>query len=123
MDYVVLDGNTSLPNVWSRLTKLLNTRYRHASGAEIGIVRLAVDSGFATQEVYAWARQHGSGQILVVKGYPTGTAPIGQPNAVEVNYGGKKIKTWCKGLAGRYRDAEERALRLAEPGATDRGES
>jgi len=62
VDYVVLDGNTSLPNMWGELTDLLNTSYRHDSGVDLGIMRMAVDSGFATQEVYAWARRQGPGR-------------------------------------------------------------
>ena len=95
-DYVVLDGNASLPTVWSVLTDLLNTTYRHESGVDLGIMRMAVDSGFATQEVYGWARRQGPGRVLVVKGYPNGTVPIGQPQAVEVTLGGKKIKRGVK---------------------------
>ena len=92
VDYVVLDGNTSLPAVWNNLTSLLHTSYRHESGVDLVIQRMAVDSGFATQEVYAWARKQAPGRVLVTKGYQNGSAAIGQPSAVEVNYGGKRIK-------------------------------
>ena len=95
-DYVVLDGDTSRPEVWDRLTDLLNTTYPHASGARLGIVRMAVDSGFATPQVYAWAREQGPGRVLVTKGYETGSAPIGQPSAVEVTLDGRKIKRGVK---------------------------
>jgi phage terminase large subunit GpA-like protein len=95
-DYVVLDGDTSRPEVWDRLTDLLNTTYRHASGARLGIVRMAIDSGFATQQVYAWARRQGPGRVLVTKGYETGSAPVGQPSAVEVTLDGRKIKRGVK---------------------------
>ena len=95
-DYVVLDGDTSRPEVWDRLTGLLNTSYPHASGARLGIVRMAVDSGYATQQVYAWARRQGPGRVLVTKGQETGSAPIGQPSAVEVTADGRKIKRGVK---------------------------
>ncbi|OQB90529.1 MAG: Phage terminase large subunit (GpA) [Verrucomicrobia bacterium ADurb.Bin122] len=95
-DYVVLDGDTSRPEVWDRLTDLLNTTYPHTCGARLGIVRMAVDSGFATQQVYAWAREQGPGRVLVTKGYETGSAPIGQPSAVEVTLDGRKIKRGVK---------------------------
>jgi phage terminase large subunit GpA-like protein len=95
-DYVILDGDTSRPEVWERLTNLLNTTYPHASGARLGIVRMAVDSGYATQQVYAWARRQGPGRVLVTKGYENGSAPIGQPSAVEVTLDGRKIKRGVK---------------------------
>jgi phage terminase large subunit GpA-like protein len=59
-------------------------------------VRLAVDSGYATQQVYAWARKQGPGRVLVTKGYQNGSAPIGQPSAVEVTLDGRKIKRGVK---------------------------
>ncbi len=96
VDHVVLDGDTSRTEVWRGLTDLLNTTYRHECGTELAITRMAVDSGWATQEVYAWARQQGPGRVLVIKGYENGTAPIGQPNAVEVTAAGKKIKRGVK---------------------------
>ena len=37
-----------------------------------------------------------AGRVLVIKGYESGTAPIGQPSAVEVTGGGKKIKRGVK---------------------------
>lgn len=85
VDYVVLDGNASLPEVWKRLTAMLHTTYPHQSGAILVIMRMAVDSGFATQEVYVWARTQSPGRVLVCKGYRDGTAPVGQPNAIDVS--------------------------------------
>jgi phage terminase large subunit GpA-like protein len=91
VDYVVFEGDTSRSEVWLQLTQFAGSMYRHESGLEMGIARLAIDSGFATQEVYAWARQQAPGRILVVKGYEQGSVPIGQPSTVDVNYAGKRI--------------------------------
>ncbi len=96
VDYVVLDGDTSRAEVWAKLGELLDTTYPLRLSAHLGIVRMAVDSGFATQEVYAWARRQGPGRVLVVKGYDSGAAPIGQPFAVEVTAEGRKIKRGVK---------------------------
>jgi len=96
VDYVVLDGDTSRPEVWEQLTDLLNTSYPHESGAQLGIVKLAVDSGYATQQVYTWVRRQGPGGVLATKGYETGTAPIGQPSAVDVMVTGKRSKRGIK---------------------------
>ena len=92
----MLDGDTARGEVWRQLTDLLETTYRHEAGAELGLARMAIDSGWATQEVYHWARQQGPGRVLVVKGYESGSAPIGQPGAVEVTVHGKKIKHGVK---------------------------
>lgn len=98
IDHVVFAGDTSRPEVWKFLTEFLNQTYRHESGADMPIVRFAIDSGYATQEVYSWARNQGPGRVMVVKGVDHGAAIVGQPSAVDVNYAGKKIvrgiKVW-----------------------------
>ena len=97
VEYVVLDGNTSLPNVWGELTDLLNTTWLHpSSGVDLNLMRLAIDSGFATPEVYAWSRRQGPGRVLVVKGQQFGASLIGQPSPVDISYRGKKIARGIK---------------------------
>jgi phage terminase large subunit GpA-like protein len=96
VDYLVFPGDTSRPEVWRKLTELLDARYPHPSGVELPIVRMAVDSGYATQQVYAWARQQGPGRVLVIKGVEHGVTPIGQPTAVDVTAGGKRIRRGVK---------------------------
>lgn len=96
VDYAVIDGDTSMLEVWDRLTDLLNRVYPHEAGVELGIVKMAVDSGYATQQVYSWVRRQGPGRVLATKGYETGTAPIGQPTAVDVMVTGKRSKRGIK---------------------------
>ena len=67
VDYRVFEGDTSRPQVWEKLTGLLNESFSTESGLELHILQLAVDSGFATIEVYQWARRQG-GRVLVIKG-------------------------------------------------------
>lgn len=96
IDHVVLDGDTSRPEVWDRLSAFQNQTYRHESGCDMPMIRFAIDSGHATQEVYAWARKQGAGRVMVVKGVDHGAAIVGQPNAVDINYQGKKISRGIK---------------------------
>ena len=59
VDYRVLDGDTSRPEVWTQLNALLATEWPVAgSTATLPIRVLCVDAGYATQEVYTWCRQH-----------------------------------------------------------------
>jgi phage terminase large subunit GpA-like protein len=62
------------------------------------IYRMAVDSGYATQDVYAWARTKAPGRVMVIKGVDQAAVPVGQPTAVDVTYAGKRvtrgIKVW-----------------------------
>ena len=58
IDYFVLDGDTARPEVWAQLGRVLEKEYRHSSGQRLPIRVMAVDSGYATQDVYAWVRNH-----------------------------------------------------------------
>jgi len=92
VDYLVLEGSTERPEVWDKLTEVLNRQYVNAAGASFGIARLAVDSGYATAEVYGWARRQGPGRVIVIKGQASGAVPLGLPFAAEVGAAGKRIK-------------------------------
>ncbi len=60
------------------------------------IVKCAVDSGYATTEVYAWARQHGGSRVIVIKGDTRAPAPVSQPSPVEVGPQGRRIRWGVK---------------------------
>jgi phage terminase large subunit GpA-like protein len=98
VDYHVLDGRTAEDAVWEELTAFLNRTYKHESGIDLHIARVGVDSGFNTQQVYAWARKQGPGRIIVLKGQSSGAAALGTPTAVDVSSKGKRhkrgIKVW-----------------------------
>jgi terminase, large subunit len=94
IDYVAVPGATddlSPSGPWARLDQALAREYPHASGVGLRIEYLAVDSGWQTQTVYAWARRHPS-RALVVKGIPTGSALVGVPSFVEITLRGRRLK-------------------------------
>jgi phage terminase large subunit GpA-like protein len=98
VDYRVMEGDTSRADVWAKLTAILGERFKTQAGVDMQIVRMAVDSGYATQEVYAWARAQGSERVMAVKGVFQDAVPVGQPTALDVTYAGKRvtrgIKVW-----------------------------
>jgi phage terminase large subunit GpA-like protein len=98
VDYVVFDGDTSAPPVWTKVSEFLDQTYHHDAGIDLPVIRFAIDSGFATQDVYAWARRQGPGRVMVVKGVDGGVAIVGQPTAVDVKLDGKKftrgVRVW-----------------------------
>jgi phage terminase large subunit GpA-like protein len=97
VDYIVLHGDTARAEVWQDLTKVLGTLYRHPSGVDMPIRRLAIDSGYQAQRVYEWARTHRFGPVTVIKGGPaTQTATISQPSPVEITVGGRKLDAGVK---------------------------
>jgi len=91
VDYRVFEGDTSRPQIWEKLTGLLNESFPTESGLELPILQLAVDSGFAAIEVYQWARRQG-GRVLVIKGDSRTPAIIGPASPVEVGPAGAKLK-------------------------------
>ena len=91
IDYRVFEGDTSRQAVWDKLSDLLNETFPHACGIEMPILQLAVDSGYATTEVYEWARRQG-GRVLVIKGDQRSGAILGAPSPIEVGPLGSKVK-------------------------------
>jgi phage terminase large subunit GpA-like protein len=118
VDYRVLDGDTSRGEVWERLTDFLGETYPAASGVELPILRAAIDSGYATPEVYAWARTQSASRVMVVKGVERAAAPVGQATPVDVSISGKRmrrgIRVWpvCGGM---IKEELYRCLRLERP--------
>jgi phage terminase large subunit GpA-like protein len=58
VDYRVIEGDTARPDVWRKLDAVLARDWPHASGHTLPIRVMCVDAGYATQDVYAWVRQH-----------------------------------------------------------------
>ena len=67
VDAGVLPGDTSdltHKGPWPALETLLNRRFMHEGGRELSIAMLAVDSGFNSQNVYAWGRKHPMSRVI-----------------------------------------------------------
>jgi phage terminase large subunit GpA-like protein len=94
IDHQVLIGDTSRVSApcWSALSDLLNGSYPHASGNQLPISRLAIDSGYNTQAVYHWARKHGAPRVLVMKGRDSGHGLLSAPKTTQQNQQGKKLR-------------------------------
>jgi len=96
IEHRVLMGDTARGAVWQQLGAMLNETWTHASGAQLPLQRLAVDSGFATQEVYAFVRACRDSRVMAVRGVPKGAALIGSPTAVDVTVNGRKLRRGVK---------------------------
>jgi phage terminase large subunit GpA-like protein len=96
VDLVVIPGRPSEQRVWRDLSMRVNATYPHASGGSVPIAGVAIDSGYATQDVYSWVREQGPGRVIAVKGLDHGAAIIGQPSAVDVSFRGTKIARGIK---------------------------
>jgi phage terminase large subunit GpA-like protein len=96
VEHRVLMGDTARDAVWKQLQAMLAETWTHESGASLPLVRFALDTGFATQEAYAFVRACRDSRVMAVKGVARGAALIGTPTAVDITQGGKKLRRGIK---------------------------
>jgi len=107
VDYHVLMGDTAMPEVWEKLEALLRRDWQHAGGGTLPIRVLAVDSGYATQDVYGWVKTHpqaswgGAGArassprtVVAVKGRDSETALILSVSKADVGSKRRGLRVW-----------------------------
>jgi phage terminase large subunit GpA-like protein len=96
IEHRVLMGDTARDTVWKALAAMLAEHWTHASGASMPLARFALDTGFATQEAYAFVRACRDARVMPVKGAARGAALIGTPTAVDMSQGGKRLRRGIK---------------------------
>jgi phage terminase large subunit GpA-like protein len=98
IDAGVLHGETADQDhgPWGQLDALLGRTFRHDVGADLTITTLAIDSGFATNTVYNWARHYPMSRVIAVKGVPGGHVLVGTPSRIDVSVSGKKMRRGYK---------------------------
>ncbi|MDD1651201.1 MAG: phage terminase large subunit family protein [Methylococcaceae bacterium] len=96
VEHRVLMGDTVRDAVWQRLAALLAETWTHASGAQLPLVRCGLDTGFATQEAYAFIRALKDPRVMGMKGTAQGAALIGTPTAVDISRQGKRLRRGIK---------------------------
>jgi phage terminase large subunit GpA-like protein len=102
IDYRVLNGNTSLPEVWDELEKVVYETWTREDGTELNIRLMTVDSGYNTTEVYAWVRKFPVTKVVPIKGNDKLGMAVSAPRAIDINKRGKKIgkvKVWNIGVS------------------------
>ncbi|MFN6998573.1 MAG: phage terminase large subunit family protein [Elioraea tepidiphila] len=132
VDHVIIDGGPDRAPIeqssmgsrhagtWASLTALLGRTWSHASGARLGLAKLAIDTGYEAPAVYAWARRAGHAQVVPVKGVDgfNRAAPIVGPSYVDVTEGGRKLRRgarlWTVAVA-TFKSETYRFLRLGRP--------
>ena len=132
VDYIVIEGSVRLTesyrtaegerkaSVWERLSEVLNRTWPHEMGtAEMPILQMAVDSGWATQEVYDWARRQGTNRVMVVRGDDRYKEKVAsRPQYVDINFAGKQIvrgvKLWPLNVSS-LKDQFYGQLKLEKP--------
>lgn len=100
LDYRVLEGDTSKAEVWALLDKIVYEQFEREDGVFLPLRLLAVDSGYNSSKVYAWARTHGFQRVVPIKGQDKLQQFFSPPRAVDVVKHGKKVgkqKIWHVG--------------------------
>ena len=127
VEHRVLMGDTARDEVWKSLASVLRETWTHETGCQLGLGRLALDTGFATQEAYAFARGVRDPRLMAVKGVARGAALVGTPTAVDATSGGKKLRRGIKvfSVAGGIAKLEfynnlRKSPEVAEDGVTIR---
>ncbi len=90
VDYRVLAGDPVKPDVWTALDELLAEAFPHDSGTNLAILKLAIDTGYATQEVYDWVRRQSPDRVIAIKGVDRLGAAIGTPSHMDIMNSGKR---------------------------------
>ena len=104
VDYRIFYGDIADPAFREKVYgEITGKQYRHASGANLSVLMTAVDSGYATQEVYDWVRKKPVSRIMAIKGQDRSVAPLGTPSKVDVTSKGKKlrrgVRVWPVGVS------------------------
>jgi phage terminase large subunit GpA-like protein len=120
VDHVVIEGGPEHARSWEALAALLTRTWPHAHGAHLSIARLAIDTGYDTPAVYAWARAQGFAQVAPVKGVEgfNRASPVAGPTWVDVTEGGKRLRRgarlWTVAVS-TFKAETYRHLRLERP--------
>jgi phage terminase large subunit GpA-like protein len=96
VDHFRFEGDPYGSEVWKALEEQLARTYRHPCGVDLPIARMAVDSGYATNEVYLFVRRQGIGRAIAVDGRPRGMALVGSPQPVDITVQGRKLTKGVK---------------------------
>ncbi len=120
VDHIAVEGGPEHAETWDKLGDLLGRTWPHAHGAELGLAKLAIDTGYESPAVYAWARRAGHAQVAPIKGVEgfNRAAPVVGPTHVDVTEGGKKLRRgarlWTIAVS-TFKSETYRYLRLSTP--------
>jgi phage terminase large subunit GpA-like protein len=102
IDYRSLLGSPFLPDVWKELKKIIDETWITEDGRELQLVRVAIDSGYATSEVYDFVRKFGNKRVIATKGQDKMQIAFSTPKQIDYSKNGKKIgklKQWNIGVS------------------------
>lgn len=102
-----IHGDTALEasapdSPWAKLEELLGRSFPGPDGRDFTIALMGVDSGYNTQVVYGWARQHPMSRVIATKGVSGSRMLVSAPSPVDVTVSGRRLqrgyKVWPIGV-------------------------
>lgn len=96
IEHKIFYGDTTRDKVWIDLTEYLNSDFEHQSGATLRLSKIAIDTGYASEQVYSYIRKSKDSRILAIKGIQRGASLVGLPRAVGGSKVGKKTRYGIK---------------------------
>lgn len=96
IEHRIMTGDTAKGDVWKSLGAMLSETWPHVDGAEMPLIRIAIDSGYATQEVYTFVRSQKDSRVVAIKGVSKGAALVSSPRSIDVSVNGKRLRCGIK---------------------------
>ena len=120
VEHVVIPHGPERPECWAAMDALLGRTWPHASGAEMRLARLAIDTGYETSAVYGWARKAGFADVAPVKGVDgfNRASPVTGPTYVDATDQGKRLRRGARlwtVATSTFKAETYRFLRLDRP--------
>lgn len=92
IDAGVITGKVGEEETQEKLTEFLDRKYKNSAGIEIIPEKVCIDSGYDTQDVYAFCRRYGDPRrVIPVKGDEKLKQNFSTPRPVDVNIRGERI--------------------------------
>ena len=98
IDRQMLEGDTSRPDVWDELDRLLDKTYAHETGVRLGIMASCVDAGYRTDYVYDYVSKKVSRQVYAIIGRAGGGPISSSPSRKKRGKSRTKIALYTLGV-------------------------
>lgn len=82
IEYLIIHGNTTQPQVWAELAKIVQREYVRDDGKQMRINRMFIDAGYNTQHVYDFCLAHGMMIAMPIKGQEHLGTIVSTPNEI-----------------------------------------
>ena len=122
VDHIVIDGGPEHAETWDALQRLLSRTWPHAHGAQLGLAKLAIDTGYevARRLRLGSPRRSRAGRADQGRRGLQSRGAGGRSDACRCHRRRQEAAPRCAALDDRGRDLQERDLSLPAPDGADR---